>query len=332
MVFLIVDDQDIKIQRISLVIQEAMSPDKPIILSVNNVSQAVFLLQEQSHIDLMILDLNLPVRHGEDVKPLAGLNVIKEITRRPAITRPKYIIGNTAENPIRPEAIRFFEREGWVLISLHLNQSDWEETIANRIQYSKPQTGISILRKIVLLASSPKNLRGLNVGTELRKIEDTIRMATHRDKFTIVSKSGGMYTNLVREIISHKPEILHLSGHGDGEGIAMEDENGNCDYVPLETLESLLKVDGLKTSCIILNTCYSAQQAKSLSLNNLYVIGMTNSTVDNYAESFSQGFYQGIGELTSIPVAFQLGIASLQKSHPHQVTNPQLWFKGNLVN
>jgi len=331
MIVLIVDDQKEKVERITRVITEIFYPDNASISSAGTVNSAITFLLDNPVVDLMVLDLNLPIRENEHVKELSGLTVIKELTRRPTITRPLQIVGLTAQNPIKPEATAFFEREGWVLITFALNNSDWEETIRNRINYDRKKKHSVQKRKIVLLGSAPKNLPGINLGTEHRKIDDAIRMSTYRDNYEVIVKSGGMFSTLIKEFINGKPEILHISGHGDGEGIAMEAEDGSSDYIPIASIHAVLSIGIDKTKCVLLNTCYSAEQAKQLSTLELYVIGMTGSTKDNFAESFSQGFYQGIGEMLGIADAFQLGVARLHASHPHQINNPQLWLSGEKV-
>ncbi|MGV6832201.1 MAG: response regulator, partial [bacterium] len=72
MKILIVDDSDLKISKIKTVINE--TDEKHEILIAKNKADAMILIKSNPLIDLMILDLNLPNRKGENAKRLAGLS------------------------------------------------------------------------------------------------------------------------------------------------------------------------------------------------------------------------------------------------------------------
>lgn len=331
--FLIVEDQDFKVEKIRTVINEA-TIGKAIELYVSqNVSQAVEFLSGNIPIDLLILDLNLPVREGEDIKNGSGLTVIKEINRRPSIIRPGAILGLTAANPINEDATRFFKTEGWALISYNVESSEWEETITNKINYMSevPLKTVVLKRRILYVGASPKDQDAIGVGTEQRRIEDTIRMGTFRDDFEIIGKQGSTFEQLSRELMVTNPEFLHFSGHGDANGIAMEDQNGLTCYVPLDAIDQLL-TNNPSVKCILLNSCYSSDQAKALSLRGIYVLGNSESLPSNVAEEFSVGFYQAIVERKEVHHAFGNGTAHsrLATGFEEQMLM-KLWFKGEIV-
>ncbi|MCP9756854.1 response regulator [Lacihabitans sp. CCS-44] len=131
----IVDDSEEKVIRIEKVIKESFLPQSIQITIARSTSQAMGVLLSRNIIDLMILDLNLPVRPGEGIKDKSGLNLLKEITRRNDISQPDSIIGLTSFDDIKSQVNERFNIEGWVVAKFNLKESDWEELIKNKIAY-----------------------------------------------------------------------------------------------------------------------------------------------------------------------------------------------------
>jgi CheY-like chemotaxis protein len=328
--FLIVEDQDFKVEKIVSVISESIIGQDAKIYVNQNVADAVSFLMGDTPVDLMILDLNMPVRAGEDIKKGSGLNVIKEIRRRQEIIVPRSIIGLTAAAPIDKEHISFFQIEGWALITYNAASAEWEETITNKIHYllKSPINSLGVKRKILYIGASPKDQDSINLGTEQRRIEEILRTSTFRDDFVLVAKQGTTFELLSRELITHNPEFLHLSGHGDDTGVALEDLSGLTCYVLAEALDVLLGTCK-DIKCILLNSCYSAEQARVLSMRGVYVVGMVDSIRSNIAEEFAVGFYQAISERLEIPKAYQIALAHATLAQGKGIfNNAQLWYNG----
>lgn len=133
MKILIVDDTNLKIAKIkTVIIETAKSPE---FLVAKNKADAMTLIRSNPLIDLMILDLNLPNRRGENAKRLAGLSFLKELNRRDSIVKPDHIIGLTAYSELKNEVRDEFEQNGWVIITYNTANAEWEETIKNKIDY-----------------------------------------------------------------------------------------------------------------------------------------------------------------------------------------------------
>lgn len=130
---LIVDDSDIKIDKIKTVISESYIDCT--ILIAKNKADAMSLIRSNESIDLMILDLNLPNRNEEKPKRLAGLSLLKELNRRDSIIKPNHIIGLTAFAELQNEVVGEFIQSGWIIITYDNTKSDWEDIIKNKIDY-----------------------------------------------------------------------------------------------------------------------------------------------------------------------------------------------------
>ena len=78
--------------------------------------------------------------------------------------------------------------------------------------------------------------------------------------------------------------------------------------VPLQALEGVFETLKDNVRCVVLNACFSLEQAKAVNKNIDFVIGMSDSIEDGTAISFSYAFYLAIASGRSIKNAFDQGI------------------------
>lgn len=330
---LIVDDNEIKANKIKFLVSEVLyGKSYEVIVSRNN-ADAMTVLLSRHPIALMILDMNLPVRNGAEIKKLAGLKLLNEINRRADINKPESIIGLTAYKSEEIKSKTLFDNEGWSIIHFDLKTGDWELTIRNKLNYLSGKgyfcgSAIHGMKKILFVASSPDDQDYLNAGIEQRKIDEMLKSSTLRASFELISKPGAKLDTLTRELMQNNPEFVHFSGHGDIDGIAMEEDNGQTQYIPSIALENLFKLFEGKIHCVFLSACYSAKQAKAISKSHIYVIGMNSAIGVTTATELAKGFYQAIGEGKDIPTAYKFGLIHLIANDISQQNIPQIWFDG----
>lgn len=142
---------------------------------------------------------------------------------------------------------------------------------------SKNKINNSGITKILFIAASPEDQEYLNSGAEQRKIDEALISSSFRNSFELVSKPGAKFDTLSRELMQQKPRIVHFSGHGDTNCLIFEFDNGDSHEVSAEALELLFQTLKDDIECIVLSACYSTTQAKAISKNDIYVIGMNNS-------------------------------------------------------
>ena len=127
-------------------------------------------------------------------------------------------------------------------------------------------------------------------------------------KFSISIKEMNM------EVVSKEPVIIHFSGHGlSGDetdediinemGVTMDndtglvfhnDEKNGTDILSAAKCERIfhaLKAMVPSIKIVVLNACYSEEQAIAISKNDIYTIGTNNTILNKVATAFSQGFY-----------------------------------------
>jgi hypothetical protein len=164
------------------------------------------------------------------------------------------------------------------------------------------------MQTILFLAANPKNSQRLRLDEEVKKIEQGLDRARHRDQFKLVQKWAVTAVELRRALLDERPEIVHFSGHGsDASTLILEDDQGMGKEVPSEALSGLFKLCSDHVRCVMLNACYSEVQATAISNHIEYVVGMSQGIGDDAAISFSVGFYDALGAGADIQRAFEFG-------------------------
>ncbi len=175
--------------------------------------------------------------------------------------------------------------------------------------------------KILFLAANPKNTTRLRLDEELRDIKEGLRRAQQRDQFTLISHEAVRSRDIQRAMLDEMPQIVHFSGHGDGEaGLAFEDEIGQAKLIDGKALADLFALFADPTefpeplTCVVLNGCYSEVQANAIADYVPYVIGMTQAIPDRAAIEFAVGFYDALGAGRSVPFAFKLACNAIART------------------
>ncbi|MFB2895470.1 CHAT domain-containing protein [Aerosakkonemataceae cyanobacterium BLCC-F50] len=151
------------------------------------------------------------------------------------------------------------------------------------------------VKKILILAANPKQTPQLRLDEEVRDIREGLRLAKNRDRFILEARWAVRPRDIRREILDFRPHIIHFSGHGAGEtGLCFEDEMGQLQLVTGEALAGLFKQFARQIECVLLNACYSEEQAKAIVQHIDYVIGMNKPIGDKAAIEFAVGFYDAL--------------------------------------
>lgn len=174
------------------------------------------------------------------------------------------------------------------------------------------KTSLGEVQKILFLGASPMDEVRLRIDEEVRDIENGLRIATLRDQFELAQKWAVTTKSLQQAMLDEQPQIVHFSGHGGEDGIAIEDVLGNARVVDNEALGSLFELFSDKVQCVFLNSCYSEAQAQEIAKHIPYVIGMRSSVPDKAAIAFAVSFYAALGAGKDIPFAYKLGIVGIK--------------------
>ena len=189
------------------------------------------------------------------------------------------------------------------------------------------------VQKILILAANPRDTSPLRLDEEVREIDEGLKRSRNRDKFELEHKWAVRTRDFRRHILEIKPQIVHFSGHGEGEeGIILEDSMGYSSFVKADALANFFRLFAKKgLECVLLNACYSEIQAKAISQHVNYVVGMNNKIGDSAAIEFTVAFYDSLGAGESIDFAYELGCSSIQLQGIPEHLTPVLYKQGELI-
>lgn len=188
------------------------------------------------------------------------------------------------------------------------------------------------MKRVLILAANPKNTERLRLDEEVRDIREALWRSRFRDEFHVRSQLAVRHRDVAREILDYEPHVIHFSGHGTGEdGIALEDETGQAKLVSSEALSGLFQLFSDHVECIILNACYSKEQARVIRQHINYVIGMNTAIKDRAAIEFAVGFYDALGGGKDYDFAYRLGCQYIPMAGINQVDVPELLKKPSLL-
>lgn len=179
--------------------------------------------------------------------------------------------------------------------------------------------------KILFLAANPRDTSHLRLDEEVRAIDEALLKATFREKFDLKQHWALRVTDLQGYLLRHKPDIVHFSGHGNtANEILLEDLHGHYCPISPRALSQVFSILKDNVRCIVLNACYSEQQAQAIARHIDCVIGMATSIGDAAAISFAAAFYQALGYGRSIQTAFDLGCAQIDLENLDEQDTPKL--------
>jgi hypothetical protein len=170
-------------------------------------------------------------------------------------------------------------------------------------------------KRILIIAANPEPEKHgrLDLDQEIREIHEVLQSAQLRDQFELsFPQVAATYRDFQTAILKQKPQIVHICGHVTGtNGLMFCNDAGQAKLVNAEALAGLFELFADQVECVVLNACYSAEQAQAICQHIEYVIGMNQPIGDRSAQEFSFGFYSALGEGGSYEFAYEYGRSSI---------------------
>ena len=163
------------------------------------------------------------------------------------------------------------------------------------------------MKKILALVSNPKGSSNLDLLPEIRNLQEALERSLNRERFSVEWRVAVRQSDLRRHILDVKPQMIHFCGHGEREGLLLEDERGKVKLAENESIVDLLKNFADRIECVLLNACNSESLADLIVKHLNYAIGMNRPVFDDAAIAFTAGFYDTLGAGESIERAFEFG-------------------------
>lgn len=185
--------------------------------------------------------------------------------------------------------------------------------------------------KILLLAADPSDSSRLRLGQECRDVESALRDAASADAFTVRSIWAVRTADVQQSLLRELPHIVHFSGHGDPTGrLVFETESGTSQAVPNDALVSVFRTLADNIRIVLLNACFSEDQALAITSVIDFAIGMSREIDDGAAIRFASGFYFGLAHGRSVQEAFDVGVNELKLIGTPDASVPRLFVKEGL--
>ncbi len=165
-------------------------------------------------------------------------------------------------------------------------------------------------KTILFLAANPKGSTHLRLDQELRDIGEGLQRTKRRDQYQLVARWAVRAEDWRRALLDTNPQILHFSGHGKTDGLIVKDERGRARQISGEALADLFCL--FEIECVVLNACYSSDQAEVIRPQVGCVVGMDKAIGDEAALAFAVGFYDALGAGRSYKAAYRFGCNAIQ--------------------
>lgn len=223
------------------------------------------------------------------------------------------------ESPIARDTERLAALFGALSLSLKIRLST-SSSFAKTLP-----TNTIMKQKILFLAANPTGTTPLALDEECRQITEKIRAAAHRDSLELITRWAVRPEDLLQHLNEHSPHVVHFSGHGTAtEEIVLLDKERNPKTVPAPALKQLFATLKDNIRVVVLNACFSKQQASAITEVVDCAIGMNKAIGDDAAIAFAAAFYQAIGFGRSVKVAFESGKSALMLDGIPEEKTPEL--------
>lgn len=175
--------------------------------------------------------------------------------------------------------------------------------------------------KVLLLAANPEE-KNLRLAAEQRGIRECVELSerqfqkAHPDRplspIEFIPISAARIRDLPRMLALHGPQVLHFSGHGASGGeILFETPTGQRAAIPPALLGRVLTPFSGMLRLVLLNACYSQDQAQALIAGVDCCIGLSKAIEDEVALLFAQAFYDLVALGMSVGHAFHCACQEL---------------------
>jgi nucleoside phosphorylase/CheY-like chemotaxis protein len=128
---LVVDDNESKVQEIARVVENLSLGEFITVMIAKSQAEALYEMSYRSF-KLLILDMNIPVRDGENAQPDGGIHVLNVI-KQGQHKVPEHVLGLTAFPELQEEYSKVFGMGTWSLLIYSDGSNDWRHRLAEKV-------------------------------------------------------------------------------------------------------------------------------------------------------------------------------------------------------
>lgn len=174
-------------------------------------------------------------------------------------------------------------------------------------------------RSILFVSSNPSDTARLKLDRELKIIREAIDLSRHGDRLTLDAISAATIHELRRALLRKPYQIVHISGHGEPDGLMFEDLVGNREKIDPEGLAGLFANKAHppgSIECVVFNACHSISTGEPTSKLVEWTVAMEGRLSDGGALEFSRGFYDALAAGRGVDEAFAEGVSCRNVAAP----------------
>ena len=185
--------------------------------------------------------------------------------------------------------------------------------------------------RILFVSANPWTTSRIRVDEEAREIFEKLQEGPYRDRFELYKHEAIRPIDLQRLLMMYEPHIVHFSGHGSKRkriilgGAPGRGKEINC--------QGLVEIFGLYRNhlrLVVLNACFTKEQARSLSEVIDYSIGTGRGIGDKGSVAFAGAFYRALGFGKTIKKAFDSAKAELALTRVPRTKGIELFVRSDI--
>ena len=185
--------------------------------------------------------------------------------------------------------------------------------------------------RILFLSANPWTTSRILVDKEAREIFERLEEGTHRDRFELIKHTAIRPSDLQRLLMKHEPHIVHFSGHGSkAKKLILEGSPGRGKQIDPQGLVDVFSLYSAHIRLVVLNACFTQQQAAAITGMIDYSIGISRAIGDRAGVIFAGAFYRALGFGKSVPVAFASARAELKLTKMPRARGIELFIRNGM--
>jgi hypothetical protein len=180
---------------------------------------------------------------------------------------------------------------------------------------------------VLYLMSNPTRKHALSLDKEIKAVKAEIARSRFRDNIALHSSEAADFKDILNGLNDHAPRIVHFSGHGNTDGLAMDGgtvKHGKTSFVTFDLLGKALQATNNPPDVVVLNACKSTGARKALLGSAKALIVMENAVTDTAAVAFATQFYGAIASGQSLQAAFDQGRVAVEFVSLGEASTPSL--------
>lgn len=156
---------------------------------------------------------------------------------------------------------------------------DFDRQLSDNLQPVPP-------KRVLFVGASPQDMDHLSIDDELRRVIQAIERRPGR--LEVEYLPAATIDDVRLKLIENTYDVLHFSGHGSDDAIAMMDLNGEAKWWKFSSLKEY--IEEYRISCVIINACNSV----GISSLDVPTITMAEAIGDDEAIRYAEGFYDAL--------------------------------------